>query len=217
VAERGRRSDALAASPCSRLIFLTPKFLRVFFNVSRAVRGIAHCNPYALRNDLRSAIDRNRPYHNLIRAPFWMLKGDEMTRNRSALSMGEHANSLFQIDPLWSSEFLDTFKRRMYLEPEKILMLAILQDAVTCMQKYVAFGSRENRRLFDEAKDWIESDDSEWLFSFNNVCEAVGLNPRYLRPRLIKMSELQAGSGLRRKVVSSAVTVRMNSATSGRT
>ena len=139
-----------------------------------------------------------------------------MMRNRSTRPMGEHADSLLQGNPLSSSEFFETCKPRTYLEPERVLMLAILQDAITCLQKYVAFGSRGNRRLFDEAKDWIESDNSEWLFSFNNVCEAVGLNPRYLRPRLIKMTELQAGSGLRRKVISSAVTVRMNSATSGR-
>jgi hypothetical protein len=109
--------------------------------------------------------------------------------NRGALSFEERTNSLLQVDPLSSSEFFATFKTSTYLEPERFLMLAVLQDAITCLEKYGAFGSRGNRRLFDEARDWILSEDGDWLFSFNNVCEAVGLNAGYVRRRLIQMSE----------------------------
>ena len=109
--------------------------------------------------------------------------------NRGALSFEERTNSLLQVDPLSSSEFFATFKRSTYLEPERFLMLAVLQDAITCLEKYGAFGSRGNRRLFDEARDWILSEDGDWLFSFNNVCEAVGLSAGYVRRRLIQMSE----------------------------
>jgi hypothetical protein len=95
-----------------------------------------------------------------------MVRGDELMARRNALSLEEQTSSLFQPDPLWSSEFFDTFERTAYLEPEKILMLAVLQDAITCLQKYRASGSRGNKRLFDEAKDWIQSDDRDWPFSF---------------------------------------------------
>ncbi len=136
--------------------------------------------------------------------------------NRSALSMQEQANSLFQIDPLSSSEFFATFKRTAYLEPEKILMLAVLQDAIICLQKYRASGSRRNKRLFDEAKEWIQLDDRDWPFSFNNVCEAVSLNPGYLRRGLIQMSHRQTASGLRRKVIGSVITGGMKLAAGDR-
>jgi hypothetical protein len=140
-----------------------------------------------------------------------MVKGDEIMPRRSALSLEEQTSSLFQPDPFWSGEFFDTFKRTAYLEPEKILMLAVLQDAIICLQKYRASGSPGNKRLFDQAKAWIQSEDWDWPFSFNNVCEAVSLNPGYLRRGLIQMSDRQTGSGLRRKVIASVITVGMKS------
>jgi hypothetical protein len=92
-------------------------------------------------------------------------------------------------DAFSCSEFFETLKRRTYLEPEKILMLAVLQDAITCLEKHGAFGSRGNKRLYYETRDWLVSDDNDWLFSFNNVCETVGLNAGYLRRRLVQMNE----------------------------
>jgi hypothetical protein len=121
--------------------------------------------------------------------------------NRGALSFEERTHSLFHSDPLSSNTFFETLKRRAYLEPERFLMLAVLQDAITCLEKYAAFGSRGNKRLFDEARDWIVSEDGDWLFSFNNVCEAVGLNPGYVRRRLIQMSEPKRGLPCNRKLL----------------
>ena len=45
--------------------------------------------------------------------------------NRGALSLDERTSSLFQADPLSSSEFFET-KTTSYLEPERFLMLAVL-------------------------------------------------------------------------------------------
>jgi hypothetical protein len=109
--------------------------------------------------------------------------------HRGRLSLDERTSSLLQTDPLSSSEFFETFKTTSYLEPERFLMLAVLQDAITCLEKHGAFGPKGNKRLFDEARDWVLSEDNDWLFSFNNVCEAVGLNAAYLRRRLIQMNE----------------------------
>jgi len=111
--------------------------------------------------------------------------------NRGALSLDERTSSLVQADPLSSIEFFETFKTASYLEPERFLMLAVLQDAITCLEKHGAFGPKGNKRLFDEARDWVLSQDNQWLFSFNNVCEAVGLNAAYVRRRLLQMSERQ--------------------------
>jgi hypothetical protein len=121
--------------------------------------------------------------------------------NQGALSFEERTHSLFHSDPLSSNKFFETSKTRAYPEPERFLMLAVLQDAVTCLEKYAAFGSRGNKRLFDEARDWILSEDGDWLFSFNNVCEAVGLNPGYVRRRLIQMSEPKRALPCNRKLL----------------
>jgi hypothetical protein len=96
---------------------------------------------------------------------------------------------LAQVDTLAPLELLERAKRTAYQEPERALMVAVLRDAVTCLEKYGASRSAGNKRLFDEAVEWILSDDCEWLFSFNNVCETVGVNPDYLRSGLMQMSE----------------------------
>ena len=110
-------------------------------------------------------------------------------RYRVTLSHENSMDGLAQVDTLAPLELLERVKRTAYQEPEKALMVAVLRDAITCLEKYGAFRSSGNRRLFDEAVEWILSDDCEWLFSFNNVCEALGSNPAYLRRGLIQMSK----------------------------
>jgi len=55
----------------------------------------------------------------------------------TGLSMEERVTSLFQPDTLLPEQYLETFRRRFYLEPEKKLMLAVLEDAIACFQKYI--------------------------------------------------------------------------------
>jgi len=60
-------------------------------------------------------------------------------------------------------------------------MFAVLLDAVECFQKYAG---REANRLFKDTDEWIFEDDHEWPFSFINICEAVDIDPKYLRKGL---------------------------------
>ena len=66
------------------------------------------------------------------------------------------------------------------LQPEKKLMLAVLQGAVECFKEYA-----EHNRLVKDAEEWIFEDDHEWSFSFINICEAVDMDPKYLRQGLL--------------------------------
>ena len=52
----------------------------------------------------------------------------------TGLSMEERVSSLFQPDTLLPDQYLDTYRRKVHLEPEKKLMLAILEDAIACFQ-----------------------------------------------------------------------------------
>ena len=63
---------------------------------------------------------------------------------------------------------------------ERGLMLAVLQDGIACFQEYFSKPSRTNERLFLEAEEWINSND-DGVFTFNNVCETLGLDPDALR------------------------------------
>src|SRR5437867_3487104 len=74
------------------------------------------------------------------------------------------------------------------VEPRKRLMMAVLMSAVSdCQQRMEAragAGSSSARRAILEAHAYVASTDRSWPFSFENLCEAVGLNAAWLRRRL---------------------------------
>jgi hypothetical protein len=134
--------------------------------------------------------DRDRPDNCVVNRNFI---GGEIMLHRGELTLEEIRNSLLQVDHLLPIQFFDTFRRKTLLEPERILMLAILEDAISCVQKYKTPSSGKDKRLFDQALEWILTEDDEWLFSFNSVCEAVGVSPGCLRPGLIRIAEGKSG------------------------
>ena len=66
---------------------------------------------------------------------------------------------------------------------ERDLMLAVLEDGIACFQGYFFKPSRSNEKLFLEAEEWISSNDDD-VFSFNYICETLGLDPDALRKGL---------------------------------
>jgi hypothetical protein len=101
--------------------------------------------------------------------------------NDQGLSMEERVTSLFQPDTLLPEQYLDTYRRKLHLEPEKKLMLAILEDGIACFQKYLFARDSKGKALFREAEVWVEEKGGEAVFSFDAVCESLGLDPNYLR------------------------------------
>jgi len=97
------------------------------------------------------------------------------------LTLEEKVNSLLQSDPLLSMRFFDVHCRRSWLEPEKALMLAVLEDAITCIQK--------GNRWYRETVEWIVAEDEDRLFSFSSICQPLGLNVASLRLALTDMAE----------------------------
>ena len=60
-------------------------------------------------------------------------------------------------------------------------MLAVLQDALDCFQKYAFAKDLHGRQIFGDADSWIACEDRDWYFSFENICETLDINPDYLR------------------------------------
>jgi len=86
-------------------------------------------------------------------------------------------------------------------------MLAVLESAVEDFQKYVLARKPSGKKLFQQAEDWFLEKDSNELFSFENVCETLGLHPDPIRKGLmvwkearIKMSSIQAHPASRPKL-----------------
>jgi len=110
----------------------------------------------------------------------------------STEEIDERVAALFQPDTLLRAQYLETVRSKTHLEAEKELMLAALEDAVTCFQKYFAARDEIGTSLFHEAEEWIlQQGKSNWLFSFDNICETLDLNPRYIREGLLHWRDHQ--------------------------
>jgi hypothetical protein len=111
------------------------------------------------------------------------------TRGQTGLTPDEGIGALFQPDSLLSAHYFETLRRKTILEPEKRLMLAISEDAINCFQGNLLAQNVRGSRLFEEAEEWIVEADGDWVFSFENICEALGFNPAYVRQGLLRWME----------------------------
>jgi hypothetical protein len=105
-------------------------------------------------------------------------------RDHTGLKICQRSPSYIQLDTLLSWQYFENFRSESYREPEKMLMVAILEDAVSCYQNNLLSHDKWRRRLFKEAEEWISGAPNEWIFCFENVCETLGLDPEYVRQGL---------------------------------
>ena len=104
-------------------------------------------------------------------------------------SLEEKNASLFHSDPSLYYQYLETLRSRTRLEPERELMLAVLEDAIVCFQQYAFARDGRGRRLFLDAQRWIVEKDCNWPFSFENICFHLGMDPSYIRHGLLRWTE----------------------------
>ena len=95
--------------------------------------------------------------------------------------MTDRSFGLFEPDALLPAQFYAAFRGGSAVRGEKRLMLAVLEDALDCYQKYAFARDGHGRQLFAEACEWIASESREWFFSFENICETLEITPEYLR------------------------------------
>ena len=132
-----------------------------------------------------------RPGKHSGRTPFWL---QERTGQRGPL-IEEKAMMIFQPDILIDAQFQASHRRRFHLEPERVLMLAVLQDAVGCLQEHLGAKCKRKQAIHSDAEDWISSTDRSYLFSFENICEALGFDPGYMRQGLARWKQTARQSG----------------------
>jgi hypothetical protein len=101
---------------------------------------------------------------------------------------------LTQPDPVFSAQVMGTLRRQVPTKNgEHRLLLAVLEDAIHCYQKHLLARNRNDQQLFEDAERWImgwggtsrpgTTDDTP-TFSFENVCDVLGLDAGYLRSGL---------------------------------
>ncbi len=79
------------------------------------------------------------------------------------------------------------------MERERRLILAILEEAVRQFQRHAFSSNRRGRRLLGEVCEWFDASDDPWIFSFENICFALDLDPDYIREGLARWQREQRG------------------------
>ena len=94
-------------------------------------------------------------------------------------------------DTLLPVQYYDLMRRRNRLEGARGLALAVLWDAVECYLKNMNAKSRQRRILFYEVQDWMNCKNRVGMFSYETLCETVGLDAKSLRTALQRQLKRQ--------------------------
>jgi len=84
-------------------------------------------------------------------------------------------------------------RRADLLQPEKRLMLAILEDATATLLRHPPPRHAGKRRALRETEAWLDSPDTESPFAFVRICEALGLDAQWLRTGLARAQVAREG------------------------
>src|ERR1700674_6124261 len=93
----------------------------------------------------------------------------------------ERLPALSEPHTLLPIQYFEAMRRKHLLEGEKRLILSVLEDAIECFMKCMDSATNKGQRLYREADEWIALEDKHWVFSFDNVCDMLDINPEYLR------------------------------------
>ncbi len=113
-----------------------------------------------------------------------------------------------------SAELERCYQNRWISEPERNLMLAVLEDAIRCFLGYRdGDRSTRNRLAFADARDWINSPSRYSIFAFRNLCEIIGIDPDSLKRELHR---IRRGASSRSVALQRTFDVRSPSVSSSR-
>src|SRR5690242_15831002 len=126
----------------------------------------------------------------------------------ASFSRPEVSTSMGQLDSTMHPDVLlpvQYFNERRKRSPEHRLMVAVLNEALHCLEKYRLASDVKGRRLFLDAEQWFLSEQEEWPHSFERICEALDLDSAAVRERLgvvvdrgaVRRAELRKRGGTR--------------------
>jgi hypothetical protein len=116
--------------------------------------------------------------------------------------------SLFVPDIITPEQFYEGHRDESSIRPVKRLMLAVLEDALRSFQNNATAVAGPRRRLFDEAEEWLCGGAGEGPFSFETVCETLGIEPEFLRKGLLEWRAQQLAGGAHRRLARRSPVVR---------
>lgn len=134
------------------------------------------------------------------------LRTDQGSKMQEKETLDEKLPGLFEPDTLLPIQYFEAMRKKHLLEGEKRLILSVLEDAIECFMKCIDSPTNKGQRLFREADEWIAHEDKRWVFSFDNVCDMLDINPEYMRVGLRKWKEKKLVAIERRRLAIEAET-----------
>ena len=122
-------------------------------------------------------------------------------RKSKTVCVEDPANKMVEPDTMTPLQFYDRIFAEASLVPEKRLMLAVLEDAIASFQRAFI----QPKPMIEESEDfnveaWLESDDMSWPFSFASICQALDMEPEYLRNGLANWRSRAQRDGMKGQV-----------------
>ena len=90
--------------------------------------------------------------------------------------------------------FVPAQKSHALWSGERLLLLAVFENAVQEFCKYCHSRTRRGKRLFREVDEWLWSGERDWLYSFEGICMYLDFAPDTIRQRLHRYVETTAPS-----------------------
>lgn len=111
---------------------------------------------------------------------------------RSTMSYAELAYP-FEESPLgnFAVDEVPGAERGFVQGPIRGLMSALLFDGVISCMNYAGIEGKNGRAKFREALNWITTPGDEYVFSFDNVCQCLGIDPSALRAGITRICSLR--------------------------
>jgi hypothetical protein len=127
------------------------------------------------------------------------LKAENGEKMQEKETLDERLPGLFEPDTLLPIQYFEAMRKKHLLEGEKRLILSVLEDAIECFMKCIDASTSKGQRLFRDADEWIAHEDKRWVFSFDNVCDMLDINPEYMRMGLRKWKDKRLDAIARRR------------------
>ncbi len=107
--------------------------------------------------------------------------------------LADTLSNLIEPDVMLPSQFFSTEEAGVR-GGERKLMAALLSDGIEAYIAQATVPKVKRRANAYDACEWVDTRDHSYVFSFDVVCESLGINPEYLRLGLNRYVEAACGS-----------------------
>ncbi|GEM_PF-3025798 len=94
---------------------------------------------------------------------------------------------------LLPAQYNDLIRRHVARDGERRLLLAVLKDALRCYLKTMNDTNARAYRIFEETAHWFYAKHQVGIFAFEQLCDALGIDPEPLREWLKSLHHNEGG------------------------